>query len=96
MMVDSWNCNGGRFNIQACTEQFFDCVEDGDGELSGSLRSASAVWLDSGDKGNALAGSLEFTVDTKVIAPKRAGTDDRYAQLALACDVAMPLCLRRL
>ena len=56
---------------------------------------AEVIRLNSRDKRNALSRRFQFAIDTKMIPAKRPGANNRYAQVAFACDFLCPFAFHR-
>jgi len=95
MMMKCRNCHRCRVDIQIRREQFFNRTKNWNGILLRRLFSPRFIRLNSRDKRNALSGRFQFAIDTKMIPAKRPGANNRYAQVAFACDFLCPFAFHR-
>ena len=75
MVMHGGNSNRSRVEMKISSQQFFDRSENRYAEFLFCKGCVRGIGIDRGDKGNSLAGCLQFAIDTKVIAAKRAATD---------------------
>ena len=75
MVMHGGNSNRSRVEMKIGGQQFFDRSENRYAEFLFCKGRVSGVRINGRDEGNSLDGCLQFTIDTKVIAAKRAATD---------------------